>query len=203
MIQQVSELTQTVTSWGGLILVGTIGTVLAITSLARNDKIQKRVQRSESNRLLSQAWDILGNRPGTTWIFEYKNNTYRLEEAKRLIKEALRNDPKYPKAHMYKGVYWQFMGNYRKAVDYHRNAIKLNNTYSSAYNNLGRTYRQLGNWEAELKNYRLALKYDEHFTYARHNLGEALLRKGEVKEAIAKLERVTQQQHCPARVHLT
>jgi tetratricopeptide (TPR) repeat protein len=155
----------------------------------------------ESNQLLSQAWDILGDHPGTTWIFGQKNLADRLEEARRLIIEALLKDPNYPKAHMYYGVYWQFMGDYSKAVDCHRKAIELDVSYPSAYNNLGKTYGQLGDREAELKNYRLALKYDEHFTYAQYNLGVALLAMGDVKGAITELERVTQQRHCPAMVH--
>lgn len=195
-----SEFTETISSWGGLAL-GAIGTVLAIIGLVRNDKTRKRTQRIESNKLLSQAWDILGDHPGTTWIFGQKNVADRLEEARRLIIEALSKDPNYPKAHMYYGVYWQFMGDYGKAVDCHRKAIEIDLTYSSAYNNLGKTYGQIGDREAELENYRFALRHDEHFAYARYNLGVALLSGGDAKGAIAELERVTQHRHCPAKVH--
>jgi tetratricopeptide (TPR) repeat protein len=195
-----SEFTQAFTSLGGFVL-GAIGTLLAIIGLIENDKTRKRAQRIESNQLLSQAWDILDGQSGTTWIFGQKNEANRLEEARRLIVEALLKDPNYPKAHMYYGVYWQFMGDYGKALDCHRKAIELDVTYSSAYNNLGKTYSQLGDLDAEIENYRLALRHDPDFAYARYNLGLAFLAKEDAQGAIAELERVTQHRHCPAEVH--
>lgn len=197
---QLNEFIQAVTSLGGFSL-GAIGTLLAIFGLIKNNKTQKRAQRIESNQLLSTAWDILGGHSGAMWIFGENNVDDRLEEAKRLIVGALLKDPNYPKAHMYCGVYWQFMGDYGKALDCHRKAIELDNTYSSAYNNLGKTYRQLGNRDAALENYRLALRHNEHFVYARYNLGLTLLDIGDAQGAIAELEQVTQRRHCPAKVH--
>jgi tetratricopeptide (TPR) repeat protein len=191
---------QAVTSWGAL-AIGTIGVVVAIIVLVRNHKTEKRAQRIESNRLLTKAWNILGGQTGATWIFGEKNVANRLEEARGLINEALSRDPGYPKAHMYYGVYLQFMGKYEEAVDSHRKAIKLDTTYSSAYNNLGKTYIQLEDLEAAIENFRLALKYDENFAYAQYNLGVALLAKGDTQKAINELERVTQERHCPPEVH--
>jgi tetratricopeptide (TPR) repeat protein len=66
---------------------------------------------------------------------------------------------------------------------------------------LGKTYDQMGNRKAAIENYRLALKHDEHFAYARYNLGAALLDGGDARGAIAELEKITQQLHCPAGVH--
>lgn len=200
-MQQMNGFTQVVISWGGL-TIGAIGTLLAIIAFVRKEKVLKRNQRIEADQLLSQAWDILGSRPGTTWIFGAKNFADRLENARRLIAEALSKTPNYAKAYMYLGVYWQFTGDYRKALECHRKAIKLDNTYSSAYNNLGKTYAQMGDWKAASENYKLALKYDEDFAYARYNLGAALLYGGDATGAIAELEKITQQLHCPAAVHL-
>lgn len=74
-----SEFAQAVTSLGGFAL-GAIGTLLAIIGLVKNDKTRKRAQRIESNQLLSQAWDILGDHSGTTWIFGQKNVADRLKK---------------------------------------------------------------------------------------------------------------------------
>lgn len=192
--------TQTIITWGGL-AIGVIGTLLAIFAYLRKEKALKCTQRIESEQLLSQAWDILGDQSGTTWIFGTINRADRLEEARRLITEALLRTPNYPKAHMYLGVYWQFIGDCQKALECHRKAIKLDNTYASAYNNLGKTYNQMGNPEAAIENFKLALKHDVNFSYARYNLGAALLGGNDIKGAIAELEKIAQQPHCPAKVH--
>lgn len=191
---------QSVLSWGGL-TIGAIGTLLAIIAFLRQRKVHESSQQIESDQLLSQAWDILGDRPGTTWIFGAKNFADRLEEARRLIAEALLRTPNYPKAHMYLGVYWQFIGDYQRALECHRKAIDLDGTYVSAYNNLGKTYAQMGNREAAIENYKLALKHDEHFAYARYNLGVSLLDGGDAIGAIAELEKIAQKLHCPPKVH--
>ena len=188
-----------VTLWGGIVL-GSIGTFLSVIGLISNRSIRRKTNRIESDRLLTKVWDILAGHPGSTWIFEQKNEAERLEKARRLIDEALLLDRRYPKAHMYLGVYWQFLGEYKKALMCHKRAIELDNTYASAYNNLGRTYGQLGEWEKELYNYRLALKYDSDLTYARYNLGEALFRKGDIDNAISELERVASCRCCPGKV---
>jgi hypothetical protein len=107
--------TRALITWGGL-AIGAIGTLLAIIAFVKKEKALKRSQQIESDQLLYQVWDILGGRAGTTWIFGAKNFADRLEEARRLIAEALSRTPNYPKAHMYLGVYWQFIGEYQKAL---------------------------------------------------------------------------------------
>ena len=195
----VSQFVQEVAQWGGLVLGG-IGILLSVVGLVSTRRTRRKAQRIESDRLLSKAWDILVGRPGSTWLFEEKSEADRLEEARRLIDEALSLDRRYPKAHMYRGVYLQCMGEYEKALMCHQRAIELDSRYASAYNNLGRTYGQLGNSEAALENYKLALKYDSDFAYAHYNLGEALFRMGDYDTAILELEWVAKRRHCPGRV---
>ncbi len=101
--------TQTVITWGAL-AIGATGTLLAIITFLRKEEIQKRNDRIESDQYLYQAWDILGDQSGATWIFGAKNYGDRLEKARRLIADALSLTPYHPKAHMYLGVYWQFKG---------------------------------------------------------------------------------------------
>ena len=84
--------TQAVITWSGL-AIGASGTLLAIIAFLRKEKTVKRVRRIESDQLLSRSWDILGERAGTTWIFDTKNSADRLEEARRLIAEALLRAP--------------------------------------------------------------------------------------------------------------
>ena len=196
-----SQFLQEIARWGGLVL-GAIGTLLSLVGLVSNRKTRRKAHRIESDRLLTKAWDILGGRPGSTWIFEQKSESDRLEEARRLIDEALSLDKRYPKAHMYLGVYWQFMGEYKKALICHQRALKLDSRYASAYNNLGRTYRQLGDSKAEIDYYKIALKYDSDFYYARYNLGVALFNKGDFEKAILELELVTKRRHCPCKVFM-
>jgi hypothetical protein len=90
--------TQEVMSWGGL--TGAVGILLAVITFLANQKVRKRAERIESDQKLSQAWDILGDRPGTTWIFGANNTDDNLEQARRLITEALLRTPNYPRAHM-------------------------------------------------------------------------------------------------------
>jgi tetratricopeptide (TPR) repeat protein len=190
-----------VQQWGGLVL-GSLGTLLSLATLVSNGRARRREQRRDSAKLLDEAWDILAGRQGSSWIFEQRNKDERLVEARRLIERAISLDDRYPRAHMYLGVYWQFMEDYKRALICHQRAIELDRTYASAYNNLGRTYGQLGNSKDELESYRLALKYDGDCAYAHYNLGVALFEKGDSGDAISELEWVTSRRHCPAEVFL-
>jgi len=196
-----NQFVQEAAQWGGLVLGG-VGTLLSLAGLVSNRTTRRKAQRIESNELLDRAWDIFAGRSGSTWLFEQKNEAERIEEARRLIDKAFSLDKRYPKAHMYLGVYWQFMGEYQRALICHQKAIELDPTYASAYNNLGRTNGQLGDSKAELESYKLALKYDSDFAYARYNLGDALFRMGDFDNAILQLEWVTKRRYCPGKVFM-
>ena len=130
------------------------------------------------------------------------NHGFYTDVAKAIgyLEEAIRLDKNYGPAYSNLGTAYGSKGNYDKAIEYHRKALKIDlkklgpehPNVAIMYNNLGRAYGSKGNYDKAIKYYRKALKIDlkklgpEHPNVATwySNLGSAYIHKGNYDKAI-------------------
>src|SRR5687767_14435846 len=109
---------------------GLIGIALALVSYSQGRKAEalsleasESSRKAEVQRLLSEAWDQMGGRIGTTVITDFVDDPGRLELARRAIDEALIKAPEDAVAHRLKGVYLEAIGSPALAIASYRRAI--------------------------------------------------------------------------------
>jgi len=107
-------------------------------------------------------------------LFKKAHNAYtenRLDEAKNLYEEILKEDEKNVQAYCNLGVIYRMENENQKAYDSYIKAINLDPSYEMTYNNLGNLLKDTGNLKAALKVYSDGIKANpkNHLMY--NNLG--------------------------------
>ncbi len=89
----------------------------------------------------------------------------------------------------YIGIIYDDRGEYDKAVDYYKRALKYNPEYTPAYRNLALTYRHAGNLEEAVKAIEKALDIDPENLNNMVLFGNLLFLQNRYKDAAAKYEK--------------
>jgi len=87
------------------------------------------------------------------------------------------------------GVAWYEKGDYEKAIEYSKRAIRLNPNYAAAFNNLGVAYAKQGKFDLALGCYNKATNIDPNYATAFNNLGVAFYRLGSLQKAVEYFEK--------------
>lgn len=87
------------------------------------------------------------------------------------------------------GVAWYEQGDYEKAVEYSKRAIRLNPKYAVAYNNLGVAYAKQGNLDKAIGCYKKATSINPDYATAFNNIGVAFYKLGYFEKAIKYFEK--------------
>lgn len=106
----------------------TISIVAALVALAafRDAAIaSERTRNVEANNLIDKAWDLLGGKPGTTAVFDLPHEAGTLEQANRMIRDAILKDPNNPRAFRCQATYYRAVLRFDKAAQAAQRAIKL------------------------------------------------------------------------------
>jgi predicted O-linked N-acetylglucosamine transferase (SPINDLY family) len=109
----------------------------------------------------------------------------RLQEAERIYRQILAQDPKHADAMHFLGVIAHQAGRADEAVDLIRRAIALWPNYAQAHSNLGNALKDNGQQDEAIAAYRQAIALNPSLPEARYNLGNVLKDKGQIDEAIA------------------
>jgi tetratricopeptide (TPR) repeat protein len=109
----------------------------------------------------------------------------RLQEAERLYRQVLVQQPEHAIAMHHLGLIAYQMGRNGVAVDLIRRAIALDPNLPDAHNNLGNALRGQGQLDEAIASSRHAIALKPNFPEAHNNLGSALAGKGQLDEAIA------------------
>jgi len=170
-----------------------VGASLGAISFYETRKSSSTLEKIEITRILDQAWDLMGGKPGTDYI------TYGVAEdptqwvlAHRLIEEALVRDPRSARAHSIMGCYYILDDEPDQAISRLRRATELDPGYAFAHNNLGLALEASGEEETAIAEYRRATELDPEYVIALANLGNALSQSGEVVDGIDYLERASE-----------
>jgi tetratricopeptide (TPR) repeat protein len=105
-----------------------------------------------------------------------------IKEYKLVIDVAIKDDPKIL-AYYNMGNAYSDLGEYEKAIDSYKQAIKLDPTLSKPHNNLGLAYAALNRIEEAISEFNQAVKLRPDYAEAHYNLGVAYLQLGKHREA--------------------
>lgn len=87
------------------------------------------------------------------------------------------------------GAAWHEKGDYEKAIDYNKRAIRLNPNYAVAFNNLGVAYAKQGNFSIAVEYYKKATSIEPDYATAYNNIGVAFYRLDRLLKAVEYFER--------------
>jgi len=87
------------------------------------------------------------------------------------------------------GAAWYEKGDYVKAVEYYKKAIRLNQDFAEAINNLGVIYSKQGNLDIAMDCYKKATRIDPNYAEAFNNIGVVFYKQGYLQKAIELFER--------------
>lgn len=116
-----------------------------------------------------------------------------IEEYKRVIALAIKDEPKILSFYNMGNAYAD-LGDYEKAIEAYRQAIKLNPNLSKPHNNLGLVYAALNRLPEAIAEFELSVKLRPDYAEAHYNLGVAYLQLGrkqaadEQKKTLVKLK---------------
>ncbi len=97
--------------------------------------------------------------------------------AERLIRQALRENPRADTYQNNLGKALQGQGRLEEAADSYRRTLELNPEHVLACNNLGKVHAELGQWDKAVAAFRRAVALRPDFNEARRNLEDALRRQ--------------------------
>lgn len=86
------------------------------------------------------------------------------------------------------GVYYQNIGQYKKAASQYERAVKVDGTFAEAYSNLGYSYRKQGQFNKAIPRYKKALELKPELAEAHEYIGEAYAEMGKFDLAESHLK---------------
>lgn len=90
------------------------------------------------------------------------------------------------------GDYYDRQGDYQKAIEEFKTAIRLNPRYADAYNNLGTAYHHAGNDTEALKSYQKALELNPKIWQSYQGLGGIYYSENNLPKALENLEKASE-----------
>jgi tetratricopeptide (TPR) repeat protein len=105
-----------------------------------------------------------------------------IEEYKKVIELAIKDEPKIL-AYYNMGNAYSDLGEYQRAVDSYKQAIKLDPALSKPHNNLGLAYAALGRLAEARAEFAEAVRLKPDYAEAHYNLGVAYLQLGREQDA--------------------
>ena len=87
------------------------------------------------------------------------------------------------------GAAWYEKGDYVKATEYYKDAIRLNQDCAEAINNLGVIYSKQGNLDLAMDCYKKATRIDPNYAEVFSNIGVVFYKQGYLQKAIELFER--------------
>ena len=187
----------------GISLVALTVSAKAFSDARESASISKRI---EVSHLLRMAWDELGGKPGTDIIPEnrWTSDRSRIEEARRLIEDALAHDPGHPRdgahktyyldgehseAHRHKAYYMYVRDLTDRAIEEYEEALRFNPKNHRAYNGLGACAQRNEDFAAALFNFRKAIQVAPFSPLGYLNEGGIHFIENRFQEAIESFER--------------
>ena len=108
---------------------------------------------------------------------------YDYVEQIKLLRQVLRSDSSYAKAHNNIAVAYYYEDNIDSAYYHLKKALEIDNEYPEAINNLGYLYKVAHNYDAAIKLFMKALSLKPRYISALNNLGETYVLSGDKKNA--------------------
>ena len=197
---------KTFLAWGAFVfgLVGMVIGVMGFRQAARTatlaQETARQAQKTENDRTLEAAFDLMGGKPGSTTI-DLRLNDRRaadgdLEAARRRIDEVLAKDPTNARAHRYRALYLRLIGKSDDAIAELTRAIALaaddDVLAAQSHNTLGAVLANQQKYLEASDHFREASKREPRNAIYLVNLANALKAAGKDAEATAAIEEARQ-----------
>jgi predicted TPR repeat methyltransferase len=109
----------------------------------------------------------------------------RLQEAEKIYRSILADNPDDPDAVHFLGVLMHQDGREPEAIDWIRKSIALRPDHAETHNNLGNVLKEQGKLDEAVAAYQRAIELDPGLAIAYQNLGTVLKRSGRLEQAVA------------------
>jgi tetratricopeptide (TPR) repeat protein len=149
--------------------------------------------------LFSFGLFILSVQPSFAIEFRAKQETFQSEQnlmmahvnpaVMKAIKEAIKEDPNDPEPYLQRGLAYNHLEKYDKAIDDFTHVIELDPDNVDAYNFRGTMYFRLGEYEKALADYNQAMKIDPEYALLYFNRGYVKAELENIESAIADFEK--------------
>jgi superkiller protein 3 len=116
----------------------------------------------------------------------------KLAQGKAILQKAVELNPQFDAAQMNLGITFSGLGEYQNAVETLKKANNLRKNWIAAINELGVAYRNLNNLAEAIAQFQKVVSLDDKFALGYFNLGEALNKNGQKKEAQKTLKKLKQ-----------
>ena len=110
-------------------------------------------------------------------------------EVMRMINEAIKNNPNDPQPYLQRGLAYNHLEKYQKALDDFSQVIALDPNNVDAYNFRGTMYFRLGDYEKALADYNQAMDINPDYALLYFNRGYVKVELGEIESAIADFQK--------------
>lgn len=110
-------------------------------------------------------------------------------EVMRILNEMIEKNPNDPQPYLQRGLAYNHLEEYQKAMEDFNYVIALDPDNVDAYNFRGTMHYRLGNYEKALADYNQALKLDKDYALLYFNRGYVKVELGEIESAIADFEK--------------
>ena len=139
----------------------------------------------KADKLLAEAWDLMGGEEGSGTITEFISDRKRLEMARRKIDQAIKIKPNYAIAYRILGKCYGAKYNWEKAIIQFTKAIKLDPKHSETFIHLGDAYMALNEVRKALYEYGEAIRIKPQNVEAINKRGIAFHAVGLFRRALA------------------
>lgn len=109
-------------------------------------------------------------------------------EVMRILNEMIENNPDDPQPYLQRGLAFNHLEEYQKALQDFNHVLELDPDNVDAYNFRGTMHYRLGNYKQALADYNQAMKIDPDYALLYFNRGYVKVELGEIDSAIADFE---------------
>jgi len=110
-------------------------------------------------------------------------------EVMKIINEAIENNPDDPKPYLQRGLAYNHLEEYDKALKDFNHVLELDPDNVDAYNFRGTMHYRLGDYEQAVADYNRAMEIDPDYALLYFNRGYAKLELGNIESAIADFKK--------------
>ena len=167
-----------------LAITGLVISAIALHYSRIDFRISLNTRRTEIEKLLDEAWDLLGGKVGSRGITNMSRDSTILEQVRRLIEnQALPSDESYAKTYNVLGVYLVACKELDHAIMAYHKALLLSPGNRAVRNNLAAVYFEQGKVSRAEKILREMVEERPDFGAAMYNYAGVLL--GQQKTELA------------------
>lgn len=110
-------------------------------------------------------------------------------EVMRIINEAIEQNPNDPQPYLQRGLAYNHLEEYQKALNDFNRVLELDSDNVDAYNFRGTMYFRVGDYEQALADYDQAMKIDPDYALLYFNRGYVRIELGEIERAIEDFQK--------------